>query len=209
MALTVPWKSPKNGKKHNDVPFEDYEKQLSERKNKWLELQRLYPEKSKTELRKMVPDVYAYLYRNDQDWLHEFSPAKKRIQTPDSRVDWEKRDEEMAKTLKEVVKTWDVDTNKPTRITVSSLGMEINQLSLLQKKAEKLPKTMEFISNVSEDVVAFQKRRVEFHIKELIEEGEPIIEWEIYRKAGLRSTVSNEVKRLISLRVTEYDSTKK
>ncbi|BDH63601.1 hypothetical protein CD30_15320 [Ureibacillus massiliensis 4400831 = CIP 108448 = CCUG 49529] len=65
---------------------------------------------------------------------------------------------------------------------------------------------MEFISKVSEDLVAFQKRRVEFCIEKLKEEGEPIIEWKIYRKAGIRSDVSNEVKRFISLKVTQYES---
>ncbi|MFZ3590282.1 hypothetical protein ACOI1C_13730 [Bacillus sp. DJP31] len=68
---------------------------------------------------------------------------------------------------------------------------------------------MEYICKVSEDTVAFQKRRVEFRINKLKEEGKPIIEWQIYRKAGLRPTVSNEVKRLISIKVTEYDTVPK
>lgn len=208
LELTVPWKSPKNRKKHTNIPSEDYEKQLAERKNKWLEIQTSYPEKSKTELRRLVPDIYAFLYRNDREWLNEFSPSKKRVQTPNHRVDWENRDDEMMNVLTKVVQTWDANTDKPTRITVTSLAKAINQISLLQKKADKLPKTMEFINNISEDVVAFQKRRIEFHIKKLKEEGKPIIEWEIYKKAGLRPTVSSEVKRYISLRVTEYESTK-
>ena len=63
---------------------------------------------------------------------------------------------------------------------------------------------MEYINNVSEAIVAFQKQRVA--IEKLKKENVPILEWHIYRKAGLRSTVSNEVKRLITLRMTEYET---
>lgn len=209
LELAVPWKSPKIEKKTNDVPFEDYEKQLTERKNKWLELQNLYPEKSKTELRKIAPDVYSYLYRNNQDWLFAFSPVKKKSKAPNRRVDWKERDEEMLKITMKVVQDWDKDVEKPTRITITSIGIKINKLSLLQKYADKIPKTIDYIHKVSEDTLMFQRRRVEWCIEKLKVEGETIIEWKIYKKAGLRPTVSDEVKRYISLRVTEYESTKK
>lgn len=208
LELTVPWKSPKNKNKHTNVPSEDYEKQLAERKNKWLEIQTSYPEKSKTELRRLVPDVYAFLYRNDREWLNEFSPSKKKVQTPNHRVDWKKRDKELLVMLKQEVRKWDSDSEKPTRITATSLGKKINKLSLLEKRFEKLPESMYFINEVSEDLVAFQKRRVTFCMKILKEEGKPIIEWQVYKKAGLGSTVSSEVKRFISLKVTEYESAK-
>ncbi|WP_417898321.1 TnsD family transposase [Bacillus haimaensis] len=208
LELKVPWKLPKVQKKEVNEPLEGFETQLNERKNKWLNLQEEYLDKSKTELRKMVPDVYAFLYRNDRDWLNEFSPVKKRIQTPNKRVDWEKRDNELLKQVKKVVQTWDKDADKPTKITTSSIGKKLNELPLLQKKADKLPQTMEYINKVSEDTVSFQKRRVEFTIEKLKKENEPILEWKIYKKAGLRPTVSNEVKRLITLRTTEYETVK-
>lgn len=132
LELKVPWKLPKVEKKSVNDALEDYETQLNERKNTWLELQDEYPEKSKTELRKMAPDVYAYLYGNDPEFLNEYSPVKKRIQTPNQRVDWEKRDIEMLKQVKIVVRNWDMDAEKPTKITVTSIGKKINELSLLQ-----------------------------------------------------------------------------
>jgi predicted transcriptional regulator len=209
LELKVPWKLPKVEKKEVNETLENFETQLNERKTKWLDLQEEYPEKSKTELRKMLPDVYAFLYRNDCDWLNINSPLKKRIQTPNHRVDWEKRDKELLKEVKKVVQNWDKDAEKPTKITVTSIGRKINELSLLQKKADKLPITMEYIDQVSEDTVAFQKRRIEFWIEKLKKEDEPILEWKIYKKAGLRPTVSNEVKRLITLRTTEYETVSK
>lgn len=209
LELNVSWKPPKIEKENIEHPFKDYEKQLTERKKFWLELQKLHPEKSKTELRRIAPDVYAFLYRNDREWLNKCSPVKKRIQVPNQRVDWEKRDKELLKLVKKMVQNWDIDVEKPTRITVTSIGKKINELSLLQKKADKLPKTMEYIHKVSEDTVSFQKRRVEFTVEKLKKENEPILEWKIYKKAGLRPTVSNEVKRLISLKATEYETVKR
>lgn len=208
LELKVPWKLPKVKKKIVNELLEDFETQLTERKNKWVELQESFPEKSKTELRKLAPDVYAFLYRNEREWLNNNSPVKKRIQTPNQRVDWENRDRELLKQVKSLVRDWDVGAKKPTKITVGSSGKKLNELPLLQKKADKLPKTMEYIHKVSEDTVAFQKRRVEFTIDKLKKENEPILEWKIYRKAGLRPTVSNEVKRLVTLRTTEYETFK-
>lgn len=209
LNLKVPWKLPKVKQNRSEVIVEDYETQLKERKNRWMELQELYPEKSKTELRRIAPDVYTYLYRNERDWLNDFSPVKTRMQTPNQRVDWEERDTELLKQVKEVIRTWEKDSEKPTKIAVTSIGKKINKLSLLQKYADKLPKTMNFISKVSEDVATFQKRRVMLLIEELKEQNEPIIEWQIYKLAGLRPNISNDVKRFISLKVTEYESTKK
>ena len=47
LGLKVPWKLPKVEKKNINAPLEDFETQLTERKNKWLELQEEYPDKSK------------------------------------------------------------------------------------------------------------------------------------------------------------------
>lgn len=165
LGLKVPWKLPKVEKKNINAPLEDFETQLTERKNKWLELQEEYPDKSKTELRKIAPDVYVFLYRNDRDWLNEFSPTKKRIQTPNQRVNWKKRDTELLNRVQKVVRNWDKDADKPIKITVTSIGRKINELSLLQKKADKIPKTMEYIRKVSEDTVSFQKGGLNSQLK--------------------------------------------
>ena len=209
LELIAPWKAPKLQNKDSKGISGEYEMQLSGRQDNWLELQELYPEKSKTELRKMAPDVYAFLYRNDLKWLNVHSPAKKRVETQNRRVNWEERDEELLKIVKELVRNWDLNAEKLTKLTSNAIGKKLNNLSLLQKKADKLPLTMGYIRKVEEDTVSFQKRRVEFVIKNSIKGNEPIIEWEIYRKAGLRPTVSNEVKRLISLKVTQYETANK
>jgi transposase-like protein len=208
MNLDVSWKPPKlkmNTSKRDTVETDAL---LLVQKERWKELQQKYPEKSKTQLRDMAKDVYAYIYRYDKEWLQVHSPNKKSLTSTYQRVDWKLRDNELLKQVKEAVQGWDQKVTKPTRITVSAIAKKINMLSLIQKKADKLPRTMKYMDKVTEDIVEFQKRRVEFLVQKKKENNEPIIDWEIYREAGLRSTVSSEVKRLIALRVTEYESTK-
>lgn len=104
-----------------------------------MELKEKYLEKSKTELRKMAPDVYAYLYRNDRDWLNTNSPVKKRIHTSNQRVDLEKRDKEMLKQVKKILRNWDMDAEKPTKITVTSIGKKLINYRYCRKKQISYP----------------------------------------------------------------------
>jgi hypothetical protein len=205
LGLKISWKKPKN-KKKNTIELLGYEDQIAERRSKWQEFQKVHPEKSKTELRKMAPDAYTFLYRHDREWLNKFSPVVKKVQSSYSRVDWEKRDQEILKMVKKVTRTWDENVEKPTRITISAIGKRLNRLSLFQKSADNLPNTVNYIKKIEEDIRTYQKRRIEFHINKLAKENEPITESDIYRIAGLRRTVSNEVKRFITLKVTEYET---
>lgn len=205
LNLEVPWKVPSLATK-KPLMLEPYEQQLQQRQDAWLKLQEQHPHKSKTELRKLAPDVYAFLYRHENKWLNDHSPTKKHISVVNKRVDWEKRDEELLQQVQEVLESWNQGAEKKQRISKTAIGRRIGKLSLLQKKADKLPRTMAYIQGVSEDLPAFQMRRAEAVIEQLKRENERIIEWEVYRLAGLRSNVSNEVKRFITLKVTEYES---
>lgn len=40
--------------------FGGFRNTINRKENKWLELQEEYPDKSKTELRKIAPDVYVF-----------------------------------------------------------------------------------------------------------------------------------------------------
>jgi transposase-like protein len=208
LNLDVSWKPPKLKTSSSKQDTEETDALLLVQKERWKELQQIYPEKSKTQLRDMAKGVYAYIYRYDKEWLQVHSPIKKRVKSTYQRIDWELRDNELLKQVKEVVQGWDQEATKPTRITVSAIAKKINKLSLIQKRTDKLPRTMKYMDKVTEDIVEFQKRRVEFLVKKKKENNEPIIDWEIYREAGLRSTVSSEVKRLIAKKVTEYETFK-
>jgi hypothetical protein len=70
---------------------------LEEKQIRWLQLCKNNSNSTTTELRKLEPALYAWLYRHDKQWLHTHSPKTKRIQTTNNRVDWDERDRKLLK----------------------------------------------------------------------------------------------------------------
>lgn len=160
-------------------------------KSQWLDLVLKNPTFSKTELRKKNPSLYMKLYRADKEWLNQHSPISLRKKSINKRVDWSERDVE---TLKDVKNAWKElsSRDKPVRITLSSIAKAINQQSLLEQKADKLPLTKDFINTVTESVLDFQKRRIEWSVDQLKDEELTI--WKIRRKAGIRDYFYQELE---------------
>jgi len=159
-------------------------------KQKWLDLIVQFPTLSRTELRKRDPALYMRIYRDDRDWLKKHPSYIKVSVANNNRVDWVKRDLLMLEKVKKVVA--DLKTQeKPVKITVNSIGKEINQRSLLEQKADKLPLTMAYIESVKESVTDFQKRRINWSVKQL--RDEELDFWKIVRKAGIRESYFPDV----------------
>ena len=155
----------------------------SDLKQKWLDLIVQYPTLSRTELRKKDPALYMRIYRNDKEWLKKHPSFTKVNVANNNRVDWVKRDLLMLDKVKNVVEVLKTQ-EKPVKITVNSIGKEINQRSLLEKKADKLPLTIAYIESVKESVTDFQKRRINWSVKQL--KADDLEFWKIVRKAGIR-----------------------
>ncbi len=79
-----------------------------------------------------------------------------------------------------------LNKEKPIRVSKSSLGKKIGELSLLEKYLGKIPNCNDFIVKVSETTQQFQLRRCQQVIKNIKQEGLQLIEWKIWRNAGLR-----------------------
>ena len=77
LELTPPWTKNKPKIKSNKVESIYSEDIQQQKRDIWLNLQRKNPELSKTEIRKLAPDVYTWLYRRDRNWLNENSPKLK------------------------------------------------------------------------------------------------------------------------------------
>lgn len=156
------------------------------KKNEWLTLIQQHPDKSKTELRKLNPALYSWLYRKCKEWMLENSPVKREIKNNCYRVNWSERDEEILLLVKDKIEEIKKRKGKSKRITISLVGSELSIRSLLEKHIDKLPKTNQYIIDFSESIEGFQKRRIEWAIQELINEGEVLKPWKIYRKAAIR-----------------------
>lgn len=172
---------------------EDVEKQ---KKDEWLTLVQQYPNKSKTELRKLNPALYTWLYRNCKEWLSENSPVKMEVKYKNLRVDWEERDNEILALAREKIKEIRKRAGKPKRITISVIGCELGIRSLLEKHIDKLTKTRKYLNEQTESITEFQLRRIDWAIKELNEEGMGVELWRVFKKAGIRKEYQDLLKEV-------------
>lgn len=163
----------------------------------WLQLQQDYPNLSKTELRNKKPSTYAYLYRNDKEWLGNNSPKLRKGHSENNRVDWDKRDQEILDRVK--MATWELRNwnEKPKRITVKGIGDAIGERALLEQHLDKMSKTKAFINQVWESEQEFRLRRVERVIQDMSKSGEVVKSWKVLRKANIKAEYNTEVSSYI------------
>jgi len=166
-------------------------------RQKWKELRMQYPEMGKTQLRQVDKALFAWLYRNDREWLNQNSPDKKVTNAINSRIDWGQRDNEIFSQVKEIVDKILNSDGKPERITVSLIGSRLGIRGLLEKHLDKLPKTKAYLDSVKETNHDFRLRRIRWAVKELEKEGEELQLWRIMRKAGIREQYQIELKEVV------------
>jgi len=185
----------KYSRRRNSKPINKENNIKSDLKQKWLDLINQYPSLSRTALRKKDPSLYMRIYRNDKEWLKKHPPFTRETVVTNKRVDWAKRDLRMLDKVKKVVEYLNT-REKPVKITISSIAKAINQRSLLEQKANKLPQTISYIDSVKESVTDFQRKRIIWAVEQL--KDEELEFWKIVRKAGIREsfypTIAEEVR---------------
>lgn len=172
---------------------------LESNRKTWLQLQQDNPYLSKTELRKQNPAIFAFLYRNDREWLNDNSPTLRQIISENKRVNWEKRDQEILSNVKKVTRELKARNGKLKRITVKCIGDAIGERALLEQHLDKMPKTKAFINEVKESDQEFRLRRAQHAINEMKEAGEVIKAWKVLRRAGIKKQFFNEIKEAIDM----------
>lgn len=177
--------------------------EINDCRTRWLDLMEKFPEKTKTELRRIAQADYIWLYRHDRAWLNEHSPGPALKKGDDRRVDWGKRDAEMATLVAIAATEIEQQSGRPARLTVSAIGKRTGKLALLQRHLARLPKTKDTLDNLIESAEDFQIRRVRCVAAELRERGELVRPWKIVRKAGLRPGYSLRVAEQIHSEVQE------
>lgn len=170
---------------------------VKERRFEWLQLQKNFPNLSKTELRRLSPAVYASLYRHDREWLNRNSPNPQKENSIYNRVNWMERDQEILNKVQMVVNELRNNGNNPIRITVKTLGDGIGERALLEKHLDRLPETKVFIDQVYESEKDFRVRRVEHVINKMKEGGEVIKAWKVLRRAAIKAEFYEEVNDVI------------
>ncbi|BDC57228.1 hypothetical protein NC3_01880 [Bacillus altitudinis] len=171
----------------------EYEIIEIQRKN-WLKLKVENPELSKTQLRKMSPATYIYLYRNDNEWLQDNSPNLEKRRCDYKGVDWEKRDLEILSSIRASLDEISHFKGKPKRVTIKRIGDVVGVRALLEQHLEKMDKTKAYIASICESKEDFRLRRVQKVIEENIENGENIVRWKVLRRAGIKKKFYKDVE---------------
>ena len=175
---------------------------LEENKARWLELQKEHPGDSAKQLRLHSPALYARLYRQDRDWLQKNTPHQKRIARVNNRVDWQQRDQTIARSIIRQAKKYQHNEASP-RISKKLLAQSAGYLSSIEKHLKLLPITEQVLNTYSESITEYQCRRIDRAVATLKKDNEPILSWKIYRKANIRADVPQEVKEYIQKKTDE------
>lgn len=154
------------------------------------------PNLPRQQLRRKIPAVYAWLYRNDRDWL-DWQPPKASGHKPNKpRLDWRAIDLEMAQTLRQGA-TQLRTVIPPQQITRLGLERALGHCGWLEKRLHKLPLCVAVLAELTESVEDFRCRRVIWAAEELQKQGLPIQVWRLRRLAGLPDQCTSNVENVM------------
>lgn len=110
----------------------------------WCRCARKHPGDSPQQLRKLIPSVYAWIYRNDRAWLAEQTanlPSGRRGNH--SRVDWDARDRNLEKLVRERIGT---ATEQP--VDREQIYLLIPELRSCLRKKDRFPLTLQRLQSL-------------------------------------------------------------
>jgi hypothetical protein len=166
---------------------------IRQRKDSWTALMVREPDLGTTELRRLNPAAYTYLYRHARKWLDDICPAKRRATTPEaagSRLP-SGADDVLAAAICEAAHA--SQNAKATSTRLLALG-DARASSL---KAVKAPLARTALREAQEPNVDFVLRRLRAAVEKVSADGHAPAPWRVLRASGLRATtVSNAQVRV-------------
>jgi hypothetical protein len=159
---------------------------LDSYRDAWLSAFRDEPDAGRTAVRNKVPRVYTWLRRNDFEWLEAHMPARRKSGSQALRVDWKRRDAELAEGVRFAVLWIKNYPGRAVQVTTTSIARELGQSALIQKHVEKLPLTAKAMSEEAETRESFAIRRLKRAAEYYRKEGVCPPLWQLRRRAGLR-----------------------
>lgn len=143
---------------------------IPERRKKWLSILAEHPEATRVFLGRNWPTLYAWLRKNDLEWLEDHLPPRRnpietRSKLPPPRVDWAERDEQLVNQVRMVAQELLQTPERPLRISVAAIAREIRQLHSMKSELDKLPLTSEALAELVDTTESFYLRRIEWATK--------------------------------------------
>lgn len=183
-------------KSGNIMNNKNYELQYSE---DILKYKKHNPTSTRTCVRKALKKQYAWLYRNNKKWLFDNLPKtnKNYINTINTRVNWNKRDENILLKIRKIY-VMIMKSDEKVRITKSMFGRTLGISALLDYYLDKMPKTKKYLLKINESVEQYQERRVKKICRNFLSKRITIRKWRVMRIAGLKNNCSVKVINIIN-----------
>jgi len=152
----------------------------------WLDLRVANHGAGNKRLRCLAPAVYAWLYRHDREWLQANQSVLRTRVVRCSRVDWKKRDEELAPLVVTTALRLKHGTGRLQQVTVTAIGRALGRQSLFEKNLHRLLLTRTVIRDVVESAEDFAIRRIVQSASQLRWQLGYFERWQLVKAAGLR-----------------------
>jgi hypothetical protein len=170
---------------------------------KWKRLINRFSISKIKKARELSPKIYAWLYRNDKQWLAAFNKRSSvKVRSVRTRLDWQKRDAEISESL--AIKFDELkNLNFRKRLSKTLLATLVGnqQYYLLRSKfAHRLPKSLSILLNRAETVADYQNRRFAMALDHF--QSNPLCAVtfsNVMRYAGLRHLSSEQMRLLKTL----------
>lgn len=158
----------------------------------WLTLCQKLPLNGVTIIRATGRGTYAWLRRNDQQWLKGVCSTLPRaaINHTHTKVDWSKRDQSLAEQAQQFVLNEKARTDR-SRISRTLILRHLNREAMVKANRERLPRLNNILIELSESVEQFQIFRIDLAINKLMRLGVLPSRWRIQRLAGLKNWTRN------------------
>lgn len=189
---------------NNQIKFQDtnFEITRAENREKWVGLVQEHGIKP---ARHLQAALYAWLYRNDKDWLLQTNQNFHQKFIPQgTKIDWQKRDLFYVKQLVQLNNTliWDLDS---PRRSMKWWFKQTSNSNTLEKNLHKLPLIQLFLERYSENISCYQIRRLTKVFIDIKINKQSIPQWRILRKAGLSGErMTSETKRFLEYITLEF-----
>lgn len=179
-------------------------------KSMFLEMLSTNPEMGAKLIFRKHPNAYKLVSKYDRDWIENNLLKKKYTQSSkNKRLEkyWMDKDEFLLKKLIKSLGEIKSGQELYSRITIALLQKYIGYYNLHQNKSN-LPKCFKIISLERETISNYQKRRVDYVIKQLTANNKKITLAKVIYDAGLKNRASQEVLNYIEEKIKEYNSGK-
>lgn len=138
----------------------------------------------RTNLLNIARNTYYWLNKYDKEWFLSHCPGPIPKKQPINRIDWNKRDQDMAEKVKVVAEQIRNKDGKPIRISSEEIFRQLGVKKVHGTVLEKMPLTLEILKKVTESFLEFDLRRVRWAIHTIQKQNINPTKWKIFEITG-------------------------